>query len=72
MNLLHLAADIQEQVLFLPPTKHGRDPIHLARLQPIATTLVWSQQRLLWAALAQNHFTLEESCPAHFVPAERR
>jgi hypothetical protein len=75
MNLLHLAPDIQEQVLFLPPARHGRDQIHLARLQPIATTLVWSQQRRLWAALAQNlmeHFTLEESCPAHFVPAERR
>ena len=68
MNLLHLAPDIQEQVLFLPPTKHGRDPIHLARLQPIATTLDWSQQRRLWAALVRNlmeHFTLEEPLPAH-------
>ena len=68
MNLLHLAPDIQEQVLFLPPTRHGRDPIHLARLQPIATTLDWSQQRRLWAALVRNlmeHFTLEDSRPAH-------
>ena len=68
MNLLHLAPDIQEQVLFLPPTKHGRDPIHLARLQPIATTLDWSQQRRLWAALVRNlmgHFTLEEPLPAY-------
>ena len=69
MNLLHLAPDIQEQVLFLPPTRHGRDPIHLARLQPIATTLVWSQQRRLWTALVGNlmeHYGLEESRPAHF------
>src|SRR6266852_5661765 len=70
MNLLHLASDIQEQVLFLPPTRHGRDPVHLARLQPIASTLVWRQQRCLWAALVRNlmeHFTLEESCPAHLA-----
>src|SRR5207248_6200312 len=68
MNLLHLAPDIQEQVLFLPPPRHGRDPIHLARLQPIASTLDWSQQRRLWAALVRDlmeHFTLEESRPAH-------
>src|SRR5437899_5992791 len=49
MNLLLLAPDIQEQVLFLPPTRHGRDSIHLARMQPIAAPLVWSQQRRLWA-----------------------
>jgi hypothetical protein len=75
MNLLHLAADIQEQVLFLPPTRYGRDPIHLARLQPIASTLDWSQQRRLWAALVRNlmeHFTPEDSRPAHLLPAERR
>jgi hypothetical protein len=54
MNLLLLAPDIQEKVLFLPPTRHGRDPIHLARLQPIAKTLVWSQQRRLWATLTRN------------------
>jgi hypothetical protein len=68
MNLLLLAPDIQEQVLFLPSTRHGRDPIHLARLQPIATTLVWSQQKRLWAALVGNlmdHYTQEESRPAH-------
>jgi hypothetical protein len=68
MNLLLLAPDIQEHILFLSPTKHGRDPIHLARLQPIASTLDWSQQRRLWAALVRDlmeHFTLEESHPAH-------
>jgi len=75
MNLLHLAPDIQEQVLFLPPTRHGRDPIHLAQLQPIATTLDWSQQRHLWAALVRDlmeHFTLEESRPLTSLPAEQR
>jgi hypothetical protein len=51
MNLLCLAPDIQEQILFLPPTERGRDPIHLAQLQPIASTLDWRLQRRLWQAL---------------------
>jgi hypothetical protein len=51
MNLLGLAPDIQEQILFLPPTERGRDPIHLAQLQPIASTLDWRLQRRLWQAL---------------------
>jgi hypothetical protein len=29
MNLLLLAPDIQEALLFLPPTVQGRDPLHL-------------------------------------------
>ncbi len=50
-NLLHLAPDIQERILFLPPVRRGRDPIHLAQLQPITQEWQWSQQRRLWAAL---------------------
>jgi hypothetical protein len=51
MNLLFLAPDIQEQILFLPPVRHGRDPIHLAQLQPLAREWDWRTQRALWAAL---------------------
>jgi hypothetical protein len=54
-NLLLLAPDIQEQILFLPPTQHGRDPIHLAHVQPIAAVAEWRQQRQLWAVLLQRH-----------------
>jgi len=35
MNLL-LAPDLQEQILFLPRTTRGRDPVRLLDLQPIA------------------------------------
>src|SRR3981081_3213753 len=45
MNLLLLAPDIQEQLLFLPETRHGRDPIHLRQLQPIALLPDWNAQR---------------------------
>ena len=36
MNLLMLAPDIQEAILFLPRVERGRDPIRLQQLQPIA------------------------------------
>jgi hypothetical protein len=49
MNLLYLAPDIQETLLFLPRTQRGRDPIILRDLQPIAAKLSWREQRRLWA-----------------------
>jgi hypothetical protein len=51
MNLLNLAPDIQEAILFLPRTQRGRDPIILRDLQPIAAVLDWCQQRRIWAEL---------------------
>jgi hypothetical protein len=51
MNLLCLAPDIQEQVLFLPRTERGRDAIILADLQPIAAVADWRKQRRLWRQL---------------------
>jgi hypothetical protein len=52
MNLLQLAPDIQEAVLFLPRTERGRDRIQLRHLQPVAAALDWRKQRLLWGKLA--------------------
>jgi hypothetical protein len=54
LNLLTLAPDIQEAILFLPRVERGRDPIHLRQLQPLAAILDWHQQRRLWHALAGN------------------
>ena len=51
MNLLALAPDIQEALLFLPRTERGRDRIHLQQLQPLAAALDWEQQRTLWRDL---------------------
>ncbi|HEY7314321.1 MAG TPA: hypothetical protein VH643_33530 [Gemmataceae bacterium] len=48
MNLLYLAPDIQETILFLPRTECGRDPIILRDLQPIAAKLGWREQREMW------------------------
>jgi hypothetical protein len=51
LNLIHLAPDLQEALLFLPPTQRGRDPIILADLQPIAAAFDWRRQRRLWRKL---------------------
>jgi hypothetical protein len=52
MNLLLLAPEVQEEILFLARTTKGRDPIRIQHLQRIALTTDWAQQRALWAALA--------------------
>jgi hypothetical protein len=51
LNLLHLAPDIQEALLFLPPTLRGRDALILADLTPIAACIDWRKQRRLWRRL---------------------
>jgi DNA invertase Pin-like site-specific DNA recombinase len=54
MNLLHLAPDIQEQLLFWPPLEKGRDPIPLRHLQPLAALPDWERQRRKWLRLARR------------------
>jgi hypothetical protein len=54
MNLLLLAPDIQEEILFLQSRKRGRDPIHLARLQHIALNWNWTKQRRRWKAICKS------------------
>jgi len=51
MNLLLLAPDIQEQILFLPRTTRGRDPVRERNVRPIAAQPLWSEQRRLWRQL---------------------
>jgi hypothetical protein len=51
MSLLSLAPDLQEQVLFLPRTESGRDPIQMRHLLPMARVADWKLQRQLWAGL---------------------
>jgi hypothetical protein len=43
--------DIQEALLFLTRSLRGRDPLILADLQSLATTLDWGQQRRRWQRL---------------------
>lgn len=62
MNLLLLAPDIQEAILFLPRTTRGRDPIQEHMLRPIAVELCWAEQRKMWNRLAGSRKTSHATC----------
>jgi hypothetical protein len=51
MNLLHLAPDIQEAILFLPRTDRGFDPISERQIRRVTAELDWRRQRRLWRDL---------------------
>ena len=54
INLLHLAPDIQEEILFLPRTVKGRDRIRERDLRPIVAIPDWASQRRIWHELTRN------------------
>ena len=60
MNLLHLAPDIQEEILFQPRTLSGRDPIRERHIRPITTVLDWRKQRRLWKQLLAEQNIVQE------------
>lgn len=61
MNLLHLAPDIQEELLFLPRVTDGRDPIHEKMLRPITKMVSWSEQRRMWRRMVRKSMCGGES-----------
>ena len=52
MNLLHLAPDLQERVLFLAPVTQGRARVTEHKLRPVAALVCWHEQRAAWARLS--------------------
>lgn len=54
MNLLHLAPDIQEELLNLPPASKGRDSTTERDLRPIAAAMCWRDQRWQWSRVKQT------------------
>jgi len=51
MNLLHLAPDIQEEILHLPQVRSGKDPITERHIRTIAAERIWTLQRIAWMQL---------------------
>ncbi|MDK2848275.1 MAG: hypothetical protein PWP34_1628 [Desulfuromonadales bacterium] len=51
MNLLNLAPDIQEALLFLPRITSGRDMFREKELRSIAQVPYWNRQRKMWTKL---------------------
>ena len=51
MKLTWLAPDIQQEILYLPPTPGGRYPISELSLRGIGNVLSWEEQRAVWNCL---------------------
>lgn len=54
MNLLNLAPDLQETILFLPLTQGERETVPEREVRAIALEPDWGRQRELWKALIEN------------------
>ena len=54
MNLLNLAPDIQEALLFLPRVERGRDPVSERELRAIVALADWRKQRRIWRKLSDH------------------
>jgi hypothetical protein len=54
MNLLHLAPDIQEEILHLPRVTEGKDPVTEKMLRTIAAEVDWERQREMWGSLCSQ------------------
>ena len=54
MNLLMLAPDIQQEVLFLPKTTAGRDPVSERGLRRVTAIVRWDRQRRAWRELRRR------------------
>ena len=51
MNLLHLAPNLQERVLFLAPVRQGRPRVTEHGLRQVAALVCWREQLAAWARL---------------------
>jgi hypothetical protein len=51
LSLLHLAPDLQEQLLFLPRPARGRQVLALRHVLKVAAALDWPEQRRRWRKL---------------------
>jgi hypothetical protein len=54
MNLLHLAPDIQEAVLFLPAATRGHDAVTERTLRKVGAEADWRLQRQIWRELVSG------------------
>ena len=59
-SLVKSVPDIQEEILFSPSMRSGRDPIALRHLQPITLIPSWAKQRRLWRHLKRKFLSASE------------
>jgi hypothetical protein len=51
MNLLNLAPEIQEEILFLPEVEKGREPVSERSLRRLPGVMSWNEQKEIWNQL---------------------
>lgn len=54
MAFVHLAPDIQDALLNLPPVERGRDPVTERDVRPILAEVAWAKQRNAWCGLTKT------------------
>jgi hypothetical protein len=53
MNLLNLAPDFQDEILFLPSVAGQREAISERQMRKVAAMADWGRQRKVWVAIAK-------------------
>ncbi len=61
MNLLLLAPEIQEEILFLPLTHEGRDMLSERAIRSVASIPDWRKQRAIWWELKSGRQGAEKA-----------
>ena len=51
MNLLSLAPDIQEALLFLPEVAGGKDVVTERKVRKVVAKTAWGKQRAVWRGM---------------------
>ena len=71
MNLLNLAPDIQEEILFLPPVAGEREAVSERRVRVVAAMADWPKQQSLWLSLWGRDATMPAATAASRDGRER-
>jgi hypothetical protein len=61
MDLLLLAPDVQEELLFLPRTVRGFDPVTLRTMRYVCATPLCTEQRSRWTEIKDVQVDLVRS-----------
>ena len=71
LSLRFLAPEIQEEILFLPPTRPGCRALTERHLRPLLRTLIWSEQRRIWTTLKASRLGDVPSEMSHLAVRQR-
>ena len=64
LNLLYLAPDLQERLLFLEPSPRGPDRIYEADLRRVSQLYEWQEQRRVFEAILAADRTPDTATPS--------